>query len=126
MKSRALPEPELDPDMSNSHTTPTAIDAAIDQALHELQSAAGHIQKDADDLVSHAAKALSEAAAALAVQVRRQTDAVKTEVDRDVHAHPIAAAAGVALAAAALTGLVVASLSHKGPEAAAPPPPKPR
>ena len=98
------------------HDTPTALDTAIDKALHELQSAAGHLQKDADDLVSHAAKALSDAAAALAVQVRKQTAAVASEADRDLHAHPLAAAAGVALAAAALTGLVVASLSHKPPE----------
>jgi len=111
--------------MSNSSLDPKppiAIDTAMDHALRDLQSAADHIQKDADDLVSEAAKALSKAAAALAIQVRKQTQAAVSEVDRDVHAHPLAAAAGVALAAAALMGLIVASLPHKTPETKASPP----
>jgi ElaB/YqjD/DUF883 family membrane-anchored ribosome-binding protein len=109
-------------DPSPPHPT-QALNDAIDHALGDLQVAAGRIQHDADDVVSSAARALNDSAQALARQVRAQADAVVSDADREVRTHPLAAAAGVAVAAAALTGLVVAGLTHKSAPAA---PPKPR
>ena len=106
--------------------TPKALNDAIDLAIGDLQIAADLIQKDANDLVSSAARSLNDSAMALAKQVLHQTGAVVSEAEHDLRAHPLAAAAGVAVAAAALTGLVVAALTHKAAPHAPPPAPKPR
>ena len=66
---------------------------AIDKAIRDLQAAAEHIHKDSDDLVSKTARSLNEAAASLADQVQRQSKAAIHEVEHDVRAHPLAAAA---------------------------------
>jgi len=95
-----------------SGQTPAAMDHAIDQAVHDLQTAAGQLQTDSNDLVSTAAKALNDTALALVAQVRQQSSVAMQGADREVRAHPLAVAGAVAVAAAAVVGLVVASLNH--------------
>lgn len=84
---------------------PDGFDHAIERAVRDLQSAAKLIQKDSDDLVSGAAASLHDAAVSLAAQVQRKSAEVAHGAEDEVRTHPLAAAA-------ALAGLVAASLSH--------------
>jgi len=87
----------------------SAVDLAIDRAVQDLTRATGHIRLDAADRVSAAAVALTEAAIALANEVREQAAVPRESTEGQALRQSRAAIASVALAAAALTELVVDS-----------------
>jgi ElaB/YqjD/DUF883 family membrane-anchored ribosome-binding protein len=103
--------------MSNPIMTP---EIKLDEVPHDLGQALKGVMEQLDkashlaaakpeEALSHAAKALSDAAEAMMAEVSSRTTAVAKTVAKDVSEHPLATAATIATAAAGILGLVLAT-----------------
>ncbi len=101
--------------MSESVATTVAhkLDNALDEVKRELKHATEAMGGNAEETFSRASEALNRAAHALAVEAQTRGKQVAKAVSGEVKQHPVATAAAIATAAAALVGLVVAARRHK-------------
>ncbi len=109
-----------DPNLSAAHTLGQDLSAAaaarhsdemaeaLTHVKRDLKAAAELVHSESNDVLSKASKALSHAAEVLLSEVEAGGRAVADDTPRALKQHPIAAAAAIATAAAALTGLILA------------------
>lgn len=79
----------------------------LDDVVRGLKRTGEHVEDEAGERMSHAAKALSEAVDAFVTATRTKAVEAGETAAKEVKAHPVAIAAA-AVAAATLMGLVVA------------------
>lgn len=101
--------------MSKSITKTVAsnVDEALEDVMHELKRAARDVGGDLEDSIAKASEALNRAAHALADEARDRSASLVQATTEEAKRHPVATAAAIATAAAALVGLVVAARRDK-------------
>ena len=94
-------------------TVANNVDEALEDVMHELKRAARDVGGDIEDSIAKASDALNRAAHALADEARDRSVTLVQATADEAKRHPVATAAAIATAAAALVGLVVAARRAK-------------
>ncbi len=84
------------------------LDKAIERAVRELKRAAETGQHDAEETLSKASAALSDAARSFASDIRERSADLKTAAKREVRDHPVVTATFAAAVLVSLAGLIMA------------------
>jgi ElaB/YqjD/DUF883 family membrane-anchored ribosome-binding protein len=83
------------------------LEALLDDVVHALKHSHGDMTEEAQEKLAAAAARLAEAAQSIVAEVKARSAPVVDAVTREAKARPLATAATLAMAAAAVAGLLM-------------------
>lgn len=91
------------------------LDTLLEDVVHALRNSSAEMSEEAQEKLSAAAAKLAEAAQSVIAEVKERSAPVVDAVTREAKARPLATAATLAMAAAAVAGLLMTH--HKSAKA---------